>query len=160
MTKHSQRMVALALAVLLVLGGIALVISNIRGASADPSTAANEQAVAARCVIVTPDVPGARESGLRTQPLCALPPEVAAAARAIQAGGPFQYQQDGATFRNAEQHLPSKPLGYYREYTVPTPGSADRGARRLIAGSSGEFYYTADHYVSFVVVDTRATGNG
>lgn len=153
-------MVALAVAVLVVLGGVTLAISGVRGASADPSAAAAAPAAATGCVVVTADVPGAKESGLRTQPLCALPPEAATVARAIEAGGPFRYEQDGATFRNAEQLLPSKKLGYYREYTVPTPGSDDRGARRLIAGSGGEFYYTADHYASFVVVDVRATGNG
>lgn len=160
MTKRAQRMVAIGLAVLLMLGGLAFAVNSIVGASADPAPNTAQAPVATGCVIVTADVPGAEESGLRTQPLCALPPEAAVVGQAIQAGGPFRYQQDGATFRNAEQLLPSKKLGYYREYTVPTPGSDDRGARRLIAGSGGELYYTADHYESFVVVDVRATGNG
>lgn len=58
-------------------------------------------------------------------------------------------------FGNREGILPRKPSGYYHEYTVPTPGSPDRGARRLVTGEGGEVYYTADHYASFVVVDPR-----
>jgi len=56
-------------------------------------------------------------------------------------------------FNNAERRLPDEPRGYYREYTVPTPGSADRGARRIITGKNGEYYYTPDHYETFRRVD-------
>jgi guanyl-specific ribonuclease Sa len=56
-------------------------------------------------------------------------------------------------FENREKRLPAKPGSYYREYTVPTPGSNDRGARRLVHGQERELYYTDDHYVSFVLVD-------
>lgn len=67
----------------------------------------------------------------------------------IFAGGPFPYRQDDSIFQNREGLLPSKPRGYYREYTVETPGSRDRGARRIVAGENGELYYTDDHYESF-----------
>jgi len=67
----------------------------------------------------------------------------------IGRGGPFPYRQDGAVFQNREGLLPAKPSGYYREYTVETPGSSDRGARRLVAGQEGELYFTDDHYASF-----------
>jgi len=67
----------------------------------------------------------------------------------IEAGGPFPYRQDGAIFSNREGLLPIEPEAYYREYTVPTPGAQGRGARRIVAGSSGEIYYTDDHYRSF-----------
>ena len=67
----------------------------------------------------------------------------------IAAGGPFPYRQDGAVFQNREGLLPRKSSGYYHEYTVETPGSPDRGARRIITGGQGEFYYTDDHYASF-----------
>ncbi|CRK55523.1 Guanyl-specific ribonuclease Sa [Alloactinosynnema sp. L-07] len=98
-------------------------------------------------------VPGAA-SGLSVRPLSELPAEAAATWRLIQRGGPFPYpRNDGTTFQNREKLLPAKSSGYYREYTVPTPGSPDRGARRLISGSEKELYYTADHYGSFVVVD-------
>lgn len=71
----------------------------------------------------------------------------------IDAGGPFPHDQDGATFQNREGLLPEEPSGYYREYTVETPGSEDRGARRLVIGEEGETYYTSDHYSSFVPID-------
>lgn len=67
----------------------------------------------------------------------------------IQRGGPFPYRKDGSVFGNFERRLPIRERGYYREYTVPTPGSRDRGARRLVAGRGGEFYYTDDHYRTF-----------
>ena len=67
----------------------------------------------------------------------------------IQRGGPFPYRRDGAVFRNRERRLPAREQGYYREYTVPTPGAKDRGARRIVAGRGSEYYYTDDHYESF-----------
>ncbi|AWW36913.1 ribonuclease domain-containing protein [Streptomyces cadmiisoli] len=72
----------------------------------------------------------------------------------IEQGGPFPYPQDGTTFQNREGILPSQPTGYYNEYTVKTPGSPDRGARRIVTGEEHqEDYYTADHYASFRLVD-------
>ena len=85
----------------------------------------------------------------------ALPREAQATLALVKAGGPFAYPKDGSVFSNRERILPPRPRGYYREYTVPTPGARDRGARRIIAGaagdvrSSGEYYYTDDHYNSF-----------
>ena len=90
--------------------------------------------------------------------LADLPPETLHTLRLIQRGGPFPYpRKDGSTFGNFEKQLPQQARGYYREYTVPTPGSRDRGARRIIAGSgrsddvatSGEYYYTDDHSRNF-----------
>ena len=90
--------------------------------------------------------------------LVELPLEAQQTLLLIQRGGPFPYPyKDGSTFGNFENRLPEKARGYYREYTVPTPGRRDRGARRLIAGSgrdgnaatSGEYYYTEDHYRHF-----------
>ena len=80
-----------------------------------------------------------------------LPAEARATLKLIDAGGPFPYHRDGITFQNREHRLPDQAEGYYREYTVPTPGSADRGAQRIIAGGNppAVFYYTADHYQSF-----------
>jgi ribonuclease T1 len=72
----------------------------------------------------------------------------------IDRGGPFPYSQDGEVFRNDEGLLPSHQQGYYHEYTVETPGSPDRGARRIITGSAqDEEYYTSDHYASFDQID-------
>jgi ribonuclease T1 len=78
-----------------------------------------------------------------------LPPEARETQRLIDAGGPFPYRRDGVVFGNREHRLPAKPRGYYHEYTVPTPGARDRGARRIIAGSAQERYYTDDHYRTF-----------
>ena len=90
--------------------------------------------------------------------LSELPPEARETLRLIQNGGPFPYpHKDGSTFGNFEKRLPSQARGYYREYTVPTPGLSNRGPRRIVAGSgaagdvrsSDEYYYTNDHYRSF-----------
>lgn len=86
-----------------------------------------------------------------------LPPEARETLALIRQGGPFPHRKDGAVFANREGLLPARPRGYYREYTVPTPGARDRGARRIVAGAgdtgdvriSGEYYYTPDHYRSF-----------
>ena len=67
----------------------------------------------------------------------------------IKKGGPYPYQRDGVVFGNFEKLLPARPRGYYAEFTVPTPGAKTRGARRIIAGKDGEFFYTDDHYKSF-----------
>ncbi|MCZ4123866.1 ribonuclease domain-containing protein [Streptomyces sp. H39-S7] len=80
----------------------------------------------------------------------ALPSQAHHTLDLIDAGGPFPYSQDGVVFRNQEQLLPSHTSGYYHEYTVVTPGSPTRGARRIITGQAvAEDYYTADHYASF-----------
>lgn len=81
--------------------------------------------------------------------LSALPAEARETLRLIRRGGPFPYAHDGAVFRNREGLLPHAAKGSYREYTVPTPGRHDRGARRIVESAGGEFYYTADHYRSF-----------
>ncbi|MCF8178900.1 MAG: ribonuclease [Sulfuritalea sp.] len=80
-----------------------------------------------------------------------LPREARATLALIDAGGPFPYRRDGIVFQNREHRLPGKPSGYYREYTVTTPGRSGRGARRIVTGDKppAVFYYTADHYRSF-----------
>jgi len=78
-----------------------------------------------------------------------LPKEARETLALIKRGGPFPYRKDGSTFGNRERRLPTKSRGYYREYTVATPGAHDRGARRIVAGRGGEYYYTDDHYNSF-----------
>ena len=72
----------------------------------------------------------------------------------IQQGGPYPYPaKDGTTFYNREGRLPTQSSGYYREYTVETPGLDHRGARRIVAGGGATdpevWYYTDDHYESF-----------
>jgi ribonuclease T1 len=78
-----------------------------------------------------------------------LPKEAKETLARIRAGGPFRYKQDGVVFGNRERLLPQQKRGYYREYTVPTPGAKDRGARRIVAGAPNEYWYTEDHYNSF-----------
>jgi ribonuclease T1 len=78
-----------------------------------------------------------------------LPAEAREALALIRRGGPFPYARDGITFSNREGRLPPKRRGYYREFTVKTPGERTRGARRIIWGAGGEFYYTGDHYNHF-----------
>ena len=87
--------------------------------------------------------------------LAELPPEARQTLLLIKQGGPFPYpHKDGSTFGNYERRLPVKARGYYKEYTVPTPGRRDRGPRRIVSGGkpvseAAEFYYTGDHYRSF-----------
>lgn len=90
------------------------------------------------------------DSGLPWIAEQALPAEARTTLGLIDKGGPYPYpQSDDQTFSNAERILPRKERGYYREYTVKTPGSRDRGARRIVRGAAGELYYTDDHYQSF-----------
>jgi len=91
----------------------------------------------------------ARYTDLSTTSVAALPPEVRDTLQLIERGGPFPYRRDGIEFQNREHRLPEQLRGYYHEYTVPTPGAGDRGARRIIAGQQRDYYYTADHYRSF-----------
>jgi ribonuclease T1 len=96
-----------------------------------------------------PATPTVALSGLPTIQYDRLPVQARKTIELIQRDGPFPYRQDGAVFQNRERLLPARPNGYYHEYTVKTPGSPDRGARRIIAGDKGELYYTDDHYDSF-----------
>ncbi|HYD94050.1 MAG TPA: ribonuclease [Noviherbaspirillum sp.] len=96
----------------------------------------------------------AREGdGLGVVPVDRLPREAQQTLALIKQGGPFPYRKDGSVFRNYEGVLPKQKRGYYHEFTVPTPGARNRGARRIVAGgdprTSGEYYYTEDHYATF-----------
>ena len=81
--------------------------------------------------------------------LAELPPEAVKTHGLILSGGPFAYDKDGSVFGNRERLLPREKRGFYREYTVETPGSGDRGPRRIIAGAKGDLFWTTDHYDSF-----------
>jgi ribonuclease T1 len=85
--------------------------------------------------------------------LAELPREASTVMARIRAGGPFRYERDGVVFANRERILPAKPRGYYHEYTVPTAGARDRGARRIVCGgprrTPDACYYTDDHYGTF-----------
>ncbi|MGK5730368.1 ribonuclease domain-containing protein [Streptomyces sp. URMC 124] len=117
-----------------------------------PAVAAPLAAPAAP-VAVTAAAPAAAKS---VGDICksALPAQAHDTLRLIDAGGPFPYPKDGTVFSNREGVLPKQSSGYYHEYTVKTPGSPDRGARRIVAGQGDhEDYYTGDHYATFNRVD-------
>ncbi len=93
--------------------------------------------------------PAAPTTDLETMTVEQLPPEGIDTLELIASDGPFPYDKDGATFSNREGILPQQPKGFYAEYTVVTPGSDDRGARRIVGGDDGSRFYTSDHYSSF-----------
>ena len=98
-------------------------------------------------------------SGFTHTALSSLPAEATTTYNLIQKGGPFPYpQNDGVVFTNREGILPSCSSSYYHEYTVPTPGSSNRGTRRIVTGSGGEYFYTGDHYATFQVIDVDGGG--
>lgn len=121
--------------------------------------------VGAAVFLTTEDAPARQTVIARTHPtdpvpLTSLPEQAQEVHRRIHAGGPFHYQKDGTVFGNRERRLPRQTRGYYREYTVPTPGARDRGARRIVCGGDivrqpETCYYTADHYSSFRMIDPR-----
>ncbi len=88
-------------------------------------------------------------SGVGDVKASALPPEARETIALIRGGGPFPHARDGVSFGNREKILPRRERGWYREYTVRTPGERSRGARRIVAGRDGTLYYTDDHYHSF-----------
>ncbi|WP_457974998.1 ribonuclease domain-containing protein [Arthrobacter sp. D1-17] len=171
----------LASVVLMVLLGVALVVSNglqpqtdwpapAGSETARPGTTQSSTALASPARPGTPPslsspppasslAPSAADGGTVANPSrlptireSELPREGRLTLALIRQGGPFPYERDGVTFGNFERILPRKPGGYYKEYTVPTPGESDRGARRIVAGKAGDKYYTADHYESFTFI--------
>jgi ribonuclease T1 len=127
-----------------------LVLANCGGSSSDRDTSSSGASAStsadggnAQTLLLKPP------PGMAAVALAGLPAEARDVVDKLDHGGAFKYRQDGTTFGNREQRLPSKPRGYYREYTVATPGLSDRGPRRIIAGRQGELYYTPDHYRSF-----------
>jgi ribonuclease T1 len=124
-----------ALASSLLIGGTAVTAT---AAPAAPAAAVSAQAVAAVGDICYSDLPSQAHDTLDL----------------IDKGGPYPFPQDGTVFQNREGILPAQSSGYYHEYTVITPGSDDRGARRIVTGKkTDEDYYTSDHYESFDLVD-------
>ena len=118
---------------------------------APPTAAPTTTATTARGSDTPPPPDGG--DGLAWVRLADLPVQARQTVALIDAGGPFPYAKDGATFNNFEGVLPSKPRGYYREYTVKTPGERDRGARRIVTGDRDrELFYTDDHYETFARV--------
>ncbi|MBD8050245.1 ribonuclease [Limnohabitans sp. JUR4] len=111
------------------------------------------------CTFLVHSNPASEVQPLPGMSVTDLPREGQTTYQLIRKGGPFPYEKDGVVFGNRERILPRQARGYYREYTVKTPGSRDRGARRIVCGGEVPVqpvacYYTADHYASFrVIVD-------
>lgn len=122
----------------LVIAAVVLVVAMVSGQQA-PTTPVPSAAVSAP----------ANPSGLPAVKASQLPNEARQTLALIAKGGPYPYREDDGNFGNFEGLLPKKASGFYKEYTVVTPGESDRGARRIIAGEDGGKYYTADHYESF-----------
>jgi ribonuclease T1 len=122
--------------------------------TAPNGTAPGERPAAVQDAVPAP-APAAGDAASRYPAF--LPPEAHAVLDAIAHGGPHPYRQDGGVFQNREGQLPRQPRGYYREYTVDTPGSDDRGPRRIVTGGDPpvEYWYTDDHYRSFRPFDGR-----
>jgi len=135
----NQRLVAAALVAVLGLGAVSFAIAQV--------VAPNDRSSAGP--VGRTDGQLDPESGLPWVDRSTLPPEALDTLDLIAAGGPFPYAEDGGTFGNFEGLLPVRNQGHYQEYTVRTPGSADRGALRIVTGADGELYWTADHYRSF-----------
>jgi ribonuclease T1 len=101
------------------------------------------------CMFASVSVWAREPATMREVETSQLPREALRTLELIKRGGPFPYTRDGTVFGNRERRLPLREQGYYREYTVPTPGAKDRGARRIVAGRQTEYYYTEDHYQTF-----------
>ena len=132
-----------ALAALLLVALVALLVAGCAGPGTSPAQTPLGQAERGAATAPLP------RSGLPAILYQDLPRQAQDTIRLIEQDGPFPFERDGITFQNREGLLPNEPRGYYREYTVITPGSRDRGARRIVAGAEGELYYTDDHYESF-----------
>lgn len=146
-----QRLTAL-LALLLGLAVLAFVLAGVPQTGTAPSGAGTASAVKTNAVPSDAPPATANPSGLPEMKASDLPAEARQTLALIARGGPYPYSRDDATFGNFERILPRKSSGYYKEYTVRTPGESDRGARRIVAGQAGEKYYTPDHYNSFTFI--------
>lgn len=140
---------ALVVLALIMFGGPGLPGQPTESTTAEATSSATAPAATVPSGPAAPDRADGNRSGLASIRESELPPEGRRVLALIRAGGPYQYSQDDQPFGNFERILPRRDRGYYREYTVPTPGESDRGARRIVAGSGGEKYYTEDHYESF-----------
>jgi ribonuclease T1 len=130
---------------------LVLLLLAVAGYLAGTTSTQGPTAAASPAASSSPSAGSGDAAGLPVVDLARLPVEAQRTVALIDRGGPFPYAKDGAVFGNRERLLPAQRSGYYREYTVPTPGSDDRGARRVIAGDAGrQLFYTADHYASFV----------
>jgi ribonuclease T1 len=151
--RRSRRGVIVVAAVLAV--AVIVLFGGLLGGGAGSSPSATRPTASA--APGAPSVGISLPSGVSACTLAGLSSQAKDTVAEIFDGGPFPYRQDGVIFDNRERRLPGEPHGYYHEYTVRTPGSADRGARRVIAGGTTPtapevLYYTGNHYASFCLV--------
>ncbi|MFD8754686.1 ribonuclease [Kitasatospora sp. NPDC059577] len=170
MTSRKNPLVVVAVLILVVLAGVGYLLAN--GGSGHPKAAASPSA-ATRAGSSAPKssapkpsppaggAPSAAGTWVPADPALAdvcrtkLPSQAQDTLGLIAKGGPYPYNRDGIVFENRESRLPKKADGYYHEFTVVTPGSGDRGTRRVVTGTSGEQYWSADHYATFQEIDPR-----
>ncbi|MFE7637197.1 ribonuclease [Kitasatospora sp. NPDC001119] len=178
MTNRRNPLVAVAVLILAVLAGAGYLLANQgsghpkAAASATTSAAAGATTSGATAPKPSAPKPSPPAGGAGTTPAAAgtwvptdpamadvcrtkLPSQAQDTLGLIAKGGPYPYNRDGIVFENRESRLPKKSGGYYHEYTVVTPGSNDRGTRRVVTGDSGEQYWSADHYATFQEIDSR-----
>ena len=145
------RLLTLA-AVLVLLVGLGMMLSSTQESPVSPGAPTGSTAAPAPTGSTAASAPAVDGSGLEAVAASSLPQEARETLDLIARGGPYPYSRDGAVFSNFERLLPRKPSGYYKEFTVRTPGESDRGARRIVVGETGEKYYTPDHYESFLQI--------
>lgn len=162
-TSHARAIKsAIGLVVLVVLMGLVVLVVaaghfGIGPLTAEPTASTRPRimsgaSTACPCGSIAPTSAGSSvdaETGLRWVSLDDLPAEARRTVTLIEKGGPYPYSKDGVTFGNRERVLPRQSSGYYREYTVKTPGEGDRGARRIVTGDDDRMFWTADHYETF-----------
>ncbi|MCD4853222.1 ribonuclease [Arthrobacter sp. AK01] len=133
----------------LVIAVVVLVVAMVGGGGLTAQTTTPEPGSATSAAATPGAAVVANPSSLPAINASQLPREARQTLTLIAKGGPYPYDRDGVNFGNFEGLLPKKSGGFYKEYTVPTPGESDRGARRIIVGKDAAKYYTADHYESF-----------
>lgn len=131
----------------LVIAVVVLVVAMVGGGGLTAPTTTPEPGSASSSAAAV-----ANPSTLPTINASQLPKEARQTLALIAKGGPYPYREDNGNFGNFEGRLPKKTSGFYKEYTVTTPGESDRGARRIVVGKDSAKYYTADHYESFTFI--------
>ncbi|MFK0039956.1 ribonuclease domain-containing protein [Paenarthrobacter sp. NPDC090517] len=153
MNRNRNKLVAFAG---LVIAVVVLVVAMVGGGSlTTQSTTPAPGSTPASPAVVSPTSTNPASTNPSTLPTInasQLPQEARQTLALIAKGGPYPYDRDGVNFGNFEGWLPKKSGGFYKEYTVPTPGESDRGARRIIVGKDSAKYYTPDHYESFMFI--------
>ena len=150
----------LVLAIILLIGGLAA-IKLLQRAPPPQFAPSLTQPDAAAPMDNAPGNPGSTAQASRDALPAFLPLEARQTIVLIQRGGPYPHRQDGSVFNNREQRLPDRPRGYYREYTVDTPGAGNRGARRIVTGGTPPtgWFYTDDHYETFRSFEVPPAGS-